>query len=127
MLSKERSRRKVTGGFYKKSRKKKSANLSALPTFTKVGKVNQLIVKRSKGGYSKPTMFIANKINVVDPKTKKFSLTDIVTVVESPANRNFIRRNIITKGSIVNTKLGKVKVTSRPGQEGFVNGIFIKE
>ena len=58
-------------------------------------------------------------------KTKKIQKTEVLTVVDSPANRNFIRRNIITKGSILETKLGKVKVTSRPGQEGMLNGVLI--
>ena len=63
--------------------------------------------------------------NVLDPKTKKVKKAKIKVVVENKANVNFVRRNIITKGSVVNTKLGKVRVTSRPGQEGFVNGVLI--
>ena len=78
------------------------------------------------GGHAKNTLISANKINILDPKTKKAQVTEILTVVESPANRNFIRRNIITKGSVVNTKAGKVKVTSRPGQDGMINGILVQ-
>ena len=52
-------------------------------------------------------------------------ITDIVNVVENPANPHLVRRNIITKGCVVETKLGKAKVTSRPGQEGSVNGVLI--
>jgi small subunit ribosomal protein S8e len=36
-----------------------------------------------------------------------------------------VRRNIITKGAVVDTSVGKVKVTSRPGQHGIINGIII--
>jgi len=125
MLSTERSRRKVTGGFYKKAKKKKSANLASIPSFTKVSDKTKVRFKRMRGGQIKPTLLISNKINVFDPSTKKSQVTEIISVIESPSNRNFIRRNIITKGAVVNTKLGKVKVTSRPGQEGAINGLLI--
>jgi len=35
--------------------------------------------------------------------------------------------NVITKGAIVKTELGLVRVTSRPGQHGVVNGVLIEE
>jgi len=64
-------------------------------------------------------------INVYDPKTKKYSKVEIKTVVENPANRHYVRRNILTKGTIVDTSLGKAKITSRPGQEAVLNGILV--
>ncbi|RLF79472.1 30S ribosomal protein S8e, partial [Thermococci archaeon] len=44
-----------------------------------------------------------------------------------PANRQYVRRNIITKGAIIQTEIGKAIVTSRPGQDGVVNAVLIKE
>jgi len=38
-----------------------------------------------------------------------------------------VRRNIITKGAILQTDLGKVRVTNRPGQEGVINGILVEK
>ena len=64
-------------------------------------------------------------INVYDKKDKKHKKVKIETVVDSPANRNFVRRNIMTKGSVVKTSLGNVKVTSRPGQAGSLEGVLI--
>ncbi|HLC58322.1 MAG TPA: 30S ribosomal protein S8e [Candidatus Nanoarchaeia archaeon] len=121
----KRSRRKVSGGRYIVSEKKKYANIGSLPTFTRVGD-RKLKIKRATGGNLKQSLLTANKVNVMNPKTKKSQITDVVTVVENPANRNFIRRNIITKGTILETKLGKVKITSRPGQEGTLNGILLQ-
>ena len=46
-------------------------------------------------------------------------------VIENKANPNYVRRNIITKGAIVETSAGKAKVTSRPGQDGVINGVLI--
>jgi small subunit ribosomal protein S8e len=49
----------------------------------------------------------------------------MTTVTENPANKNFVRRNILTKGAVVATDLGKAKITSRPGQDGEVNAILL--
>ena len=46
-------------------------------------------------------------------------------VVDNPANRNFVKRNIMTKGTVVETDKGKVRITSRPGQEGSLNGVLV--
>ena len=56
---------------------------------------------------------------------KKYEKVKIKSVLENPANRHFIRMNIITKGCVVDTEKGKVKILSRPGQEGNLNGIFV--
>ncbi len=120
----KRSKRKVTGGRYIASEKKRSGNMGSLPTLTKVGPKKSKVM-RERSGNLKHILLSIDKVNVLNPKTKKSQVTDVVTVIESPANRHFIRRNIITKGSIIDTKLGKVKITSRPGQVGTLNGILI--
>jgi len=51
----------------------------------------------------------------------------IKNVLETPSNRFLARQNILTKGTIVQTEEGKAKIISRPGQEGVINGVFIKE
>jgi len=66
----------------------------------------------------------AKEVNVSDQKGKT-QKTEILNVVENPANPNLVRRNVITKGAVVETKLGRVRVTSRPGQEGTVNGVLV--
>ena len=53
------------------------------------------------------------------------SKTEIISVVENPANIHYVRRNIMTKGAIIETELGKAKITSRPGQTGTINAILI--
>ena len=123
-ITQKRSRRKITGGRYK-SIVKKLANFGSAPTHTLVGEVSKK-QKRARGGHMKQVLFRINKANVYNPATKKISLVDIKTVVDNPANRNFVRRNIMTKGAVIETALGKAKVTSRPGQEGIVNAVLIK-
>ena len=67
----------------------------------------------------------ANKMNLTDPATGKSQVVDVLGVIENSANPNYVRRNIITKGAIVETPEGNAKVTSRPGQDGVLNGILI--
>ena len=62
--------------------------------------------------------------NVFNPKTGKVQLSKVVTVKSNPANPNYVQRNIITKGAIVQTELGVARVTSRPGQDGVVNAVL---
>jgi len=63
----------------------------------------------------------AKFINI--PQKKK---VEIKNVLETPSNRFLARQNILTKGTIVETEFGKVKVTSRPSQEGVVNGVLVE-
>ena len=80
---------------------------------------------RTRGGNEKLRLAAANKINLTDVKSGKSQITDILGVIENDANPNYVRRNIITKGAVVETPEGNAKVTSRPGQDGVVNGILI--
>ena len=67
----------------------------------------------------------SNLAYVVDPKTGKTVKTEILTVLDNAANLNYIRRNIINKGAIIDTKMGKARITSRPGQCGTINAILL--
>ena len=75
----------------------------------------------------------ANKVlhaTVLDSKGKSHRL-QIETVVQNAANRQFARRNVITKGAIiqgmVNGKSEQARVTNRPGQVGQVTGILLEK
>ena len=122
--SQDRPRRKVSGSRYVALRKKKFAQLGRFPTLTKVGE-RKVKVLRGKGGNRKEILYSDKTLNVFDPKTKKYKKVEIKTVVENPANRHYVRRNILTKGTIVETSLGKVKIISRPGQEAVLNGVLV--
>jgi len=124
VVTQHRSVRKATGGRYISSRKKRLYELGRAPTHTKVGKTKRKQV-RTKGGRLKIKILEAEYANVLDPKTKKYEKSKIVTVSKTPANLHFARRNILTKGTILETEKGKVKVTSRPGQDGVVNAVLI--
>ena len=82
---------------------------------------------RTRGNQRKNTAKTTNIAYVVDPKTNKTKKTEIKSVIDNPANINYIRRNIINKGAVIDTPLGNAKVTSRPGQTGVVNAILISK
>jgi small subunit ribosomal protein S8e len=67
-----------------------------------------------------------NSVNVTDPATGKSQKTEIRSVVKNPANVDYQRRGVITKGAIVETPLGQALVTSRPGQHGVINAILVQ-
>ena len=50
---------------------------------------------------------------------------EIKEVLEHQDNPHYTRRQEITKGCTVMTELGKVKITSRPSQDGVVNGVLL--
>ena len=119
-----RSKRKASGGRYTSTLSKRKHMIGRLASMTKVG-MAKLKKVRTKGGGVKGKLLSVETANVFDPKTKKASKAKIKNVVENPANRYFVRRNVITKGTIIETEKGKAKVTSRPGQDGTVNAVLI--
>ncbi|MBT5343022.1 30S ribosomal protein S8e [Candidatus Woesearchaeota archaeon] len=116
-----KSKRKVSGGRYKSTQSKKKSELAGFPAMTKLSENQKVKSVRVIGGNKKLKILANNQINVTDKKGKT-SKTEMINVTENFANPNLVRRNILTKGTVVETKLGKVKITSRPGQEGTVNG-----
>lgn len=115
--------RKITGGKYVKKRKKKRYERPGQRRIVKLGEEKRKTV-RTEGGNKKTFLLKGQEINVqVKGKTKK---TIIKNVLETPSNRFFARQNILTKSTIVETELGKVKITNRPSQEGNINGILIE-
>ncbi|HKL23698.1 MAG TPA: 30S ribosomal protein S8e [Candidatus Nanoarchaeia archaeon] len=115
--------RKITGGRYTKQRKKKKFERAGQKKIVKLGEEKKKTV-RTKGGNKKTYLLKSKTINV--KKEGKIKKIEIQNVLETPSNRFLARQNIITKGTIVETELGKVKVTNRPTQEGNINGILIE-
>ena len=119
------SRRKSTGGRLVRARGKRRSEIAREHIDTLVGGESQKIV-RTKGGNEKVKLMRTEKINVTDPKSGKTSVVALTNVVENAANIHYVRRNIITKGAVVDTSAGKVRVTSRPGQTGALSGVKVQ-
>ncbi|MBR0272084.1 MAG: 30S ribosomal protein S8e [Methanobrevibacter sp.] len=123
-ISQGKSTRSPSGARNVANRGKRKSELGRDPAETRVDDKNLRKI-RTRGGNEKLRLAAANKINLTDVKSGKTQLTDILGVIENNANPNYVRRNIITKGAVVETPEGNAKVTSRPGQDGVVNGILI--
>ena len=118
-----RKGKKISGGKYISRRKKKSYEIAGQKRIVKLGEEKRKI-KKTMGGNKKTYLLKSNTINVtVKDKIKK---TEIKNVLETPSNRFLARQNILTKGTIVETDLEKVKISNRPTQEGNVNGILVE-
>jgi len=125
-ISQHKAKQSPSGAKYKAARKKKQYELGNGPTLTKLGEKR---AKKSRilGGSRKTRLLSDNSVNLLNSDTGKFVKTKILNVVSNPANRYFVRRNILTKGSFIETENGKARVTSRPGQEGSINAVLVKE
>jgi len=121
-----KSVRSSTGGRIKHSAGKKKHEMGRESTLTQLGETRKKHVS-GFGGNSKTRLYKGSHVNVTDTLTGKTSIADIDTVELNAANRNYVRRNIITKGAIVQTSVGKAKVTNRPGQDGSINAVLVVE
>ncbi len=123
MKDQGRSTRKRTGGRLKHFNKKKRHQLGREPAETTVGETRLQYID-SRGSDKK---LRALSTNVAQLSTGgETTEVEIENVLENPSNVNYVRRNIITKGAVIETSEGKARVTSRPGQSGQVNAVAIE-
>ncbi len=121
-----RSKRKPTGGLYRRLRKKKKRDFGSDFVPTKIGPEKKKVVE-GLSNIKKQRLIRAEKANIFDPSEGKTKTVKILSVKENPANPHFVRMGIITKGAIIETEIGLAKVTSRPGQDGVINAILIEK
>ena len=119
------SKRKVTGGKVIASRGKRKFEMGRESAETRISDVKRKNV-HTMGGNRKARLLQSNIANITNPKDGKTVTATIETVVDNTANKHYIRRNILTKGSVIRTPLGNARVTSRPGQEGVINAVLIE-
>ena len=124
VIIQHRPKRKASSGRYKAARKKRLYERGSRATLTGLGE-RKLRMVRTKGGSRKVRLQATNLANVYDAKAKKHKVVKIRTIVSTPANINLARRNIMTRGTIIDTEAGQARVTSRPGQDGAVNAILL--
>ena len=118
------AKRNKTGRRIRCSRGKRKFEIGRESLLTTVGEI-RLKKVRTRGKNIKTRAKAINIAFVIDQKNNKTKKTEIKSVIGNPANINYIRRNIINKGAIIETDIGKARVTSRPGQTGSVNAILI--
>jgi small subunit ribosomal protein S8e len=124
MVWQGRSRRKYTGKLLRPFRKKRKYEIGRPQVETLIDERKVKIV-RVRGGSYKIKLFADKYANVYVPEQKKVVRVEIKNVAENPAHVHYARRNVITKGAIIVTELGKARVTNRPSQEGVINAVLI--
>ena len=84
------------------------------------------VTRRIRGNNKKTALKSIDFVNLAtgEAKVKK---AKIIKVLENATNNDYKRRGIITKGAILETQEGKCRVVSKPGQNGIVNAILLKE
>jgi len=116
--------RKITGGKYHANRKKKLYERTGQETITMLGELKRKTL-RVRGGHKKRILLKTDIANVViSGKTQK---AEIKNVLETPQNKFLARQNRLMKGIIIETSLGKAKITNRPSREGSVNAVLLEE
>jgi len=115
-----------SGARRKGYRKKRKYEQGTFPAETLMGEQKRKVT-RGRGGNLKLKLLSEKQISVTDPKTGKTQKTEVVRVIRNPANIDYDRRGVITKGAVVETRLGQARITSRPGQQGMLNAVLTGE
>ncbi len=120
----KRSVRKKTGGRTRRYRKHKKYEKGSEFSEPVKGE-DSVVVRSTRGSTSKNTVRRSETVNLA--KDGEVEEVEIEAVEENPANPNYVRRSILTKGTVVKTSEGKARITSRPGQDGVVNAVPVEE
>ncbi|KQC04489.1 MAG: 30S ribosomal protein S8e [Methanoculleus sp. SDB] len=120
-----RSVRKATGGRIRLARGKRRVEIGRAPADTHIGEDRNRII-RTRGGNHKVRALRAEFANVADPKTGETKRVRMETVEANTANPNYVRRNLLTKGAIIKTEIGRARIVSRPGQDGIICAVLVE-
>ena len=120
------SKRKPTGGKKRAYRAHRIFDVGRHPVETIEGE-QKLKKVSGRAGIEKVKIVRANVVNVSDPSSGKTEKLEILDVISNPANADYNRRGVITKGTIVRTEKGLARIISRPGQNGALSAVIYKE
>ncbi len=120
-----RTKASGTGGLRRTNRDKRKAHWGGFFSRSKLAETEEVNSFRSRGGKRKAAVHKALFANVA--KAGKVKKVKILNVIESPDNRHYARENLISKGALIETELGKARVRSRPGQNGVVNAVLLDD
>lgn len=117
-------KKKISGGRKSPYRMKRKFEMGSFPAETTLGETKRK-AKRGHGGKVNIRLLYATHANISGPSTGKTERVEILRVIKNPANVDYDRRGVITKGTLIETPLGTARVTSRPGQNGVVNAVLM--
>ena len=116
---------KITGGRRVPLRIRRKYEIDRYPN-EPINGAQVTVTRRIRGNNKKTALKSIDFVNLAtgDAKVKK---SKIIKVLENATNNDYKRRGIITKGAILETAECKCRVVSKPGQNGIVNAILLKE
>jgi len=116
---------KITGGRRHPLRTRRKYETDRYPN-EPINGAQVTITRRVRGNNRKTALKTIDFVNLStgDAKVKK---TKIIKVLENATNNDYKRRGIITKGAILEIQEGKCRIVSKPGQNGIVNAVLLKE
>ena len=116
------TKRKSTGGRSRAARGRRAYEKDGYAIEPIVGQRASRLSRR-RGGSVATGLVFADVANVSD-STGKTTKAKILRVKKSPANRDYERRGVITKGATIETESGEAVVTSKPTDDGVVNAVL---
>ncbi len=119
-----RSTRTSTGARLRQLRSKRKHQLGRDPTETLMGEPKRITIDSRRKVKKTPALRLT-QVNVTDPAKNVTSRAELQDVEKNPANMDYQRRKVITRGTIIKTSKGRARVTSRPGQDGILNAVLI--
>ncbi|MBI3858844.1 MAG: 30S ribosomal protein S8e [Thaumarchaeota archaeon] len=119
------TKRKATGGRSRPQRGRRAFERDGYAIEPVVGETS-MRASRRRGGSVSTGLVSADMANVSDG-TGKGVRSKILRVKKSPANRDYERRGVITRGAVIETEAGEAMVTSRPTDDGVVNAVLTKK
>jgi len=119
-------KKKPSGGRKRAYRTKRKFEEGRFPAETILGETKKKTIK-GRGNTTKVKLLSDKYVCVTDTKSGKTQKVEITRVVRNPANIDYNRRGVITKGAVIETSLGLARVTSRPGQDEVINAVLISE
>lgn len=116
---------KITGGRRVPLRIRRKYEIDRYPN-EPINGAQVTVTRRIRGNNQKTALKSIDFVNLAtgEAKVKK---SKIIKVLDNATNNDYKRRGIITKGAILEIAEGKCKVVSKPGQNGIVNAILLKE
>ncbi len=119
-----RSTRTSTGARLKRFKSKRKHEMGRTPTETLMGEAKRTSIDSRRKVKKTPALRLG-QVNVTDPSKNVTFRAELQDVEKNPANMDYQRRKVITRGTIIKTSKGRARVTSRPGQEGILNAVLI--
>jgi small subunit ribosomal protein S8e len=117
-------KKRLSGGRKRAYRRKRKFEEGRFPAETILGEPKRKLIK-GRGQTTKAKALSEKHACITDRKSGKTEKVEIMRVVRNPANVDYDRRGVITKGAVIETSLGLARVTSRPGQHGIINAVLI--